>query len=342
MAQARLEALDVDLRRLLRAASVFEGGPSGGRGIEGARRWAGRGSIAWMEARARRGSWRLVRRAKLCSERARLAFRRALVREAAAARVSTGGGPRARPAGLSRPTGWSVLARTDAMTLAEHHERGWRQPRGGLPGLPSAPPWALDRRQRLRGGAHARRPRHRVRPERGGPGAARSVAGRGPSSRRGGGLRFAYARAQEAMRPGSAEPAPLVFGAGPARRSKSASSLGEARRPACAKLAAAPWTPRSIRGPVFTEGLVAAASVAAELVVVDVDEAAQAASSPVALVGSDDPDGGSGRTASTARTRRARAMCRRARRVRRLRRVGEWDAFHRIGDACRGYLHARW
>ncbi len=318
MAQARLEALDVDLRRLLRAASVF-GRTFWWGGVKAL--VGGQGGLDRMEELVRAEIVTARPTSKLYGE-SELAFRHALVREAAYAMLTE----EDRALGHRLAADWLERAgETDAMTLAEHHERGGD-------GLGAASWYRRAAVDAAEGNDYAAA---LTRADRGiacGPSEevhALLDLSRAEAHRHRGENALAYARAQAAMQRLPPNRPPWYSAAREAV--ESAGNLG--RLDAVRELAHA-LNPRNIHGPMFTEGLVAAASVAAELVVVDVEETARLLQA-VALVGSDDlMVRAHVHHAHSARAYVAGELVEYVDSV-----TSAMDAFHRIGDV-QGYLRA--
>jgi len=319
MAQARLEALDVDLRQLLRAASVFgrtfwRGGVQALVGADGA--------IDRIAELVRAEIVTARPTSKIYGEQ-ELAFRHALVREAAYAMLKD----EDRALGHKLAAEWLLAAgETDAMTLAEHHERG-----GDGAGAAS-----LYRRAAVEategndyasaltraGRGIACGPDDGVRPL--------LELARAEAHRHRGENALAYDCAREAM--DRLDPRQPAWYAAAREAGVSAGNLGNL---AAVRELAAALDPRQVGDAVCGEGLVAAASVAAELVVVDVDAMVSLLDAVADVIGPGD-------LAALAHVQHARAA--------RAYVAGDlveyldlvasaMDTFHRIGD-MRGYARA--
>ena len=161
MVQARLEALDAEARRVLRAASVFgqafwRGGVRALLGGDGARRPT---SASWLDELVEREVVVRARRAREFPGEDEYAFRHALVREAAYAMLTDDD----RALGHRLAGEWLERAgERDAMVLAEHFERGGEPRARGRPGTARAAEQALEGND-FAAAARARRARHRVR-----------------------------------------------------------------------------------------------------------------------------------------------------------------------------------
>jgi tetratricopeptide (TPR) repeat protein len=270
MAQARIEGLDADQRKLLRAASVF------GRTFW----WGGVEALARVPAGVERLE-ELVRAeivaarptSKLFGE-SELAFRHALVREAAYAMLTD----EDRKLGHKLAAEWLERAgETDPMTLAEHHERGgqgasaaaWYQRAAAeaLSGNDYAGALARARRGMACGPSEEVRPRLEL-------SLAEAHRARGENA-------LAYAHARAAM--AGLEPGKPAWCAAALEAGSSAGNLGDL---AAVQELAELLHPKNARGPLSQEALVAGANVAAERLVTTADP--EMLNAIVAATGPDD------------------------------------------------------
>lgn len=268
MAQARLEAVDTSLRRLLRAASVF------GRTF----RWAG--VMALVDDESLHDRMEELIRTELVTARSaskpdndqELAFRHALVREAAYAMLTE----EDRTLGHRLAADWLEQAGdTDAITLADHRERGGDGP--------AAASWY--RRAAVEAAEANDYPAALARVERGiACGPSEVVHGlldvaRAEVHRALGANALAYDYGRAAMQ--RLEPFQPGWYSAAREVGLAAATMGNV---AAARELAHTLDPRRAPGPVSTEGLVAAACVAGELVLEYVDECVELLDAVVAAL----------------------------------------------------------